>query len=485
MYKIISVRRALSSVFLAAAAALLASCGGGGASSDGGVVSPGPLQIFPATEVQAFGNNPVTISVQGGRPPYTIESSDTSIVQGPIRLGTNQRDVTIVPLNPSFIEKGLDPEKDLLFAPVNLQARDSAGNVSPATKLKVVINFVAGALLFPERAETDLCQFTVCSGTTTVLTARVAGQNVDNGYTRANRVWRFDVEAGDLFLAPLSPQTATCNASGKSCLVTTDQNGVARVRASVPTGTPPQFAVLRITDVDTENKTRAAGIANYGFTVNTLTIGPAAIVTAPLSVLPSGDVTITGATTASCGQGAQADYYIFGGLPPYTVNSPLISVATVSPAGVAVEGGRFTATVAGCGTVRFIVVDSAGNRVESAALTAAPGTTPPVTALQVSPQDIILGCGQSTSVNAIGGGATKVGSSVTQFITITGGGGGGGGGGASSFTIARTNSGTIPGTVGTDNCVQSAATISDGSQSVTIRVRSQPTCPVGTAPVCQ
>jgi hypothetical protein len=183
------------------------------------------------------------------------------------------------------------------------------------------------------------------------------------------------------------------------------------------------------------------------------------IISRTLSVLPGTDLTVTGPAGATggfspvsnlgqCPNGMTADYYIFGGAPPYRVVSPLPSMVLVAVPGsgfaaetiVTASGGRFIITVIGCGSVRLIITDANGTVLESSQIIGVKGpdgvgtTTIPLVAPSTLPfiSSPPASCGQSGAVTLSGAG------SWTGTIATVGG--------SPGISIAPTN-GIMPATV--------------------------------------
>jgi hypothetical protein len=101
--KLDSFRSSLTgSLLLVVASMLLASCGGGGAASPGPV--GGPPQIQPSSATFYAGVE-YTITVSGGRPPYTLSSSEPALLAVPSVLNGNF--FNVIPNNPGVIDSGL------------------------------------------------------------------------------------------------------------------------------------------------------------------------------------------------------------------------------------------------------------------------------------------------------------------------------------------------------------------------------------------
>jgi len=168
------------------------------------------------------------------------------------------------------------------------------------------------------------------------------------------------------------------------------------------------------------------------------------------SVLPSSPITIAGARGVLVGQDGscpsatlpiKVDFYIFGGMAPYSVISPLTTFAQISP----VNGGRFTATIMDCGKTSFIVTDKAGNSLETSTvegIKGAQGSALPSTAFSVVPNIVSIACGSGASVLLAGTGTFSVTSPDTSngnfIVTPT-----------SGMLPANVSVGVSSGTVGT------------------------------------
>jgi hypothetical protein len=267
----------------------------------------------------------------------------------------------------------------------------------------------------------------LCSGGN----AQVVVTALLNGTVLQNRPIRFDVYQGDYKI--VTPLTGVLV---NTFTVNTDERGEALVRLAAAVAAPTQVATLTITDI-------TSGLVRR-FSFN--------IVSRTLSVLPGTDVTVTGPAGATggfspvsnlgqCPNGLTADFYIFGGAPPYRVVSPLTSMVLVGVPGsgfgpeaiVTASGGRVIVTVIGCGSVRLIITDANGTLIESSQIIGVKGpdgvgtTTIPV----VSPASLTFvapptGCNTSGAVTLTGAGSwtgtiATVGGSPGISITPTNG----------------------------------------------------------------
>src|SRR5438067_8662127 len=163
----------------------------------------------------------------------------------------------------------------------------------------------------------------ICSGQTATAKVTVTGAG---GVGIPNRQVRFDVVTGAFAIQSSDP----ANPLVSTLTVVSDQFGVAQVIVQATAGVATQPAVLRATELTTGNQQTAQ------FTI-VQTINGSAV----LSVVPS-DVTFTGADTTQCTNNFRADYYIFGGTPPYQVHATTAGVILANVP-VLVSGGFFTA----------------------------------------------------------------------------------------------------------------------------------------------
>ena len=349
------------------------------------------LAISPATAV-LFPELATTFIVSGGSGPYTAVSSNSAVL--PVTASITGSTFSVVP-NAVTSDTAVD-----------ITVRDTL-NATATAKVTVKPSSLLNQITFTPFGPTGTgCGTnTVCSGGD----AQIVVKAVQNGVALPNRQIRFEVFQGAFQLV-----TPGSGALVNLLVVNTDAQGEAVVRITANVGATTQVATIQTTDVTSDQFRR------YNFTIVQQVSGVGI-----LSTLPSGAITITGAKGApgadgSCPVGATVDYYIYGGTPPYAVTSPLLGVATVSPSSVGTSGGRFTATVTGCGKVAFIVTDASGRTVETSTLEALRGakgdaiTTPP--SLTVSATSLTIACGASSSVTVAGSG-----SYTTTIVGTTGG----------------------------------------------------------------
>jgi hypothetical protein len=334
----------------------LGACGGGGGAPAGSPYDGGGAQlvVLPAAPV-VYSGVATTLTITGGDDPYTVFSSDASILPAPQASG-NTVALLANPVNADTA--------------VTLTVRDAAGQSVPVTAT------VKPSLLLP--ASITITGNPVCSGSNATLcsgqdgTASVVVTGVGGG-TIAGRPVRFDVVLGTFSLI-----AANSTVPAQSVTVQTDQNGLAAVTLRVPVNAPTQFATLRATDVTTgSNVLGQFTIAQF---INGNTV---------LSVIPTGTTTFTGPDNTKCSSGAQANFYIFGGTPPYTVATNFPTAIALHGSPVLASGGAFTVVSNGtCFTgLTFAITDAAGRTLLTPPLVDnVLGTTePPPSPLAITP----------------------------------------------------------------------------------------------------
>jgi len=184
---------------------------------------------------------------------------------------------------------------------------------------------------------------TLCSGQDGTASVVVTGVG---GATLAGRSVRFDVVLGTFSLI-----AANSTVPAQTLTVQSDQNGLAAVTLRVPQAALTQFATLRATDVASGSTLIAQ------FTIAQFVNGNSV-----LSVIPTGTTTFTGPDSAHCAASGVAAFYIFGGTPPYTVQTNFPTAVSLGGVPVSVSGGAFTVSPNGtCFTgLTFAITDSAG-----------------------------------------------------------------------------------------------------------------------------
>ena len=427
----------LSRYLLALIAALLvASCGGGGSATT--PASGGPLTVEP-DGATLFAGVRATITVIGGRPPYTLTSTEPGLLPLPATLDGHSLDV--IPNNPSVIDSGLQPE-DLPVRTVIVTARSTDGASDSAT-IKIARNFLTGyGISFLSSTCTG---GGVCAGGETVI----AFDSTFNGNLQPNRTYRVERVRGPFqFVDPINTNNQT-----DSILVTSDSSGRFTAVMRVASGVPTQVGILRVTDTVTGAQTL------FNFTIVSTATG-----TKPLALFPA-TANFVGPNGNQCGSGT-FDVLVFDGTPPYTAicPNPQLFVSNIPST---TQPGRFTFTVgasSNCLTSEPCVIqDSAGTRA-TVLITTVKGTTTPPPALVVSPTSMSLLCNQSGNATAVGGnGSYSANSSHPRVTAIVSG---------NTITITRVN-----GDLAVVYPTSATVTVTDGASIQNITVTVPANCP--------
>lgn len=423
-----------------AVSTLLMSCGGGGSSSAQGQSGGVDVRVLPENGT-FYAGVPNQLQVIGGRPPYTMSSSEPQVMPVPQRLDGHNLDV--VPNNPGVIDANLKPE-ELPVRSVTITAADSNGLIGRSV-IKVAQNFLTGygVALTPTTCPSSQGQAaaTACAGGETAIQLNAT----TNGSLHGNEQFRLQVLRGNYALR--NPVTGQ---SSETVLTTSDHTGSVLGIIQVPAGALTQIAVLRVTHVATGVYADHAFVISGTGLAGTLTAIPTAI-------------TFKGALANQCGTG-QSDVLVFDGVPPYTATSTSPNVV-VTPSTSNSNPARFTVTVTNqtvCVDATVVITDSLNKRVTVTVKTeAGTGTLP---ALAVAPTAITLACGTSGSASVVGGsGAYSVTSSHPRVSAVVSG---------NIITVTRV-SGDGAGTFPTTGSV----TVSDGSALTGITVTVPANCP--------
>jgi hypothetical protein len=370
--------RPVVTLFALAGLLSLAACGGGGGAPAGSpynpAVIPTTLTVLPTTTT-VFSGVPSTVTITAGTGPFQVFSSNPAI------LPVTQNTGPTIPLLAAQVNA--DTPVTLTILDATGQQASVAVTVSPSLLLPASITITGNPTCSGSGA-------TLCSGQDGTATVVVTGPG---GATLAGRSVRFDVVLGTFSLIAQNGTVAA-----QTVTVQTDQNGVAAVTIRVPTTAVSQFATLRATDV-------TSGSSVLGqFTISQFVNGNSV-----LSVIPTGTTTFTGPDTARCSSGAQANFYIFGGSPPYTVNTNFPTAINLIGSPVLASGGSFTVQSNGtCFTgLTFAITDSSGRTlltpplVDNVLGTAAP----PTPDLTISPTGFTGAC-ESKTLNFLATGGT-------------------------------------------------------------------------------
>lgn len=434
-----SLRSTLAGLAALGAALFLSSCGGGGAG--GNPNQGGPIAVSPVNGT-FYAGIPGTLTMQGGRKPYSLTSSEPAILPVPPIVDGNS--VQLIGNNPGVVDSGLQPG-DLPRRTVTISVRDSTGILVNAT-IAVAQNFLTGygLRLTPTNCPTPTVGLapTACAGgeTAVQMSATFAGS------LGGDRLFRLEVVRGAFLLK--DPVTGIVD---RTDTVNSDHTGTVISLIEVPAGTGSQLAVIRIIDV-------ATGVyADQVFVIS----GNSA--TGGLTIIPN-TITFTGPDSQTCGTGS-ADVVVFDGVPPFTATSTFPNDLLVTPSSSA-QPGRFTVQAINpfvcLAGATIVFIDSRGGH-GTLTVTTAFGTKA-VPAMTVSPVAITLGCGQSGAVSVVGGSGSFSVNTTNALVT----------GGVSGNTLLIARAGPVgPGA----GVLTTLLSVTDGTTIVNVTVTSPLTCP--------
>ena len=344
--------------------------------------TPVPLSLLPQTATVYY-NTPATLTVIGGTPPYQAFSTDSVVL--PVARNVIGDQILLAPANVAA------------DTTVTITVTDASGVSVTATVTVKPAPLLNTLTITPTPASPGVgCGSAVCAGQTasvTVLVRNLAGAGIQG------RAVKFEnVQGNYQFLtnAPGSPETLA-----NSITVTTGQDGLAVVRLKADVNAPTQVALIRATELTTGN------VLNSSFVIAQFTDGAGTLTAIPTTW------TVAGPDIANCAGNTPVTYYIFGGTPPYRIQSTLPNFVNIVPTLVLTNGGGFTAILTGAicspapGT--SITITDATGRTIAVQLINAKGIGNPTTnfdAIGILPGTIaspILACGQSITEQIVGG----------------------------------------------------------------------------------
>jgi len=422
-----------------AGAFLLGSCGGGGATAITTVV--GAFSVNPPTATWYAGVKN-TLTIAGGSPPFTLSSSEPSLLAVPVNL--NGRQIDLVPNNPSVIDAGLPPNS-LPVRTVNITARSAEG-LQASAEIKVGQNFLTG--YFFAFTSSTCAGATPCAGGESVLTFDAT----TNGNILPNRQFKIEKIRGDFqFVVPVNNQTNLAD----SVVVTSDEQGVFTTVIRVPTNPSDKVGIIKVTD-----------LKSGAYVLDTFVISGTSL-NGAITVIPD-TITMTGPNAQTCG-GGQVQLQVFDGVPPYTAFCGNPQIFVNNPVSGS-NPGLFTVTVGqstgACLTGETCTITDARGARTTFTVTTLKGTNPTTPALSVVPNAITLACNTSGSVTVVGGSGVYFANSSHPRVTAAVSG--------NTVTITRLNGDTTP-----PAPFQTTATVSvsDGSSAVPVTVTVPATCP--------
>lgn len=333
----------------------LAACGGGSGAPNNPYTPPPPSVTPPTllpTVITVYAGTPATLTISGGVAPYRAFSSDPTALPLPATVSGS----TLV----------LAANNVSVTTNVSVTVQDSLGQVSSPAAVTVSPAPLLPSQITVTANPNPACANTIgaiCSGGTGTATVKVTGAG---GGGIPGRSVRFDVVQGSFTIQTTNPGQPNVS----TLTVVSDVNGDAVVVLAVAANTPTQTGIIRATDLTTGNQVTGA------FTILQVETGGQV-----LSVLPQGNVTITGPNVGVCSTGVPVTFYIFGGTPPYTIATQFPGAVTLTGSPVQNSGGAYNIITNGTCFINltFVITDATGRTIPGGAyptVTNQPGTTP-------------------------------------------------------------------------------------------------------------
>ena len=426
--------RRLAGAFLVSV--LAASCGSGAVSPQ--VVDPDTITILPGSAT-LYAGMPTTFSIAGGTGQYIITSSNQSVV--PVSGTANQGAFVVV------------PNAVLADTTVTLTVRDTSTTPSTTATLLVKPNGINNSItVTPSGTQGGSCAPAVCSGGDAEVRATLSV----GGVPLPGHTVRLQVLSGD-FRFIVTPPGQSTEVLATSVDVTSDQLGgvSARIRALVDA--PNQTPLFQVTDLD------SGAFQRSSFLIAQSTG------TSPGFLVTPESVEFSGRFTGQCAQNVSAIFYVFGGMPPYSVLNTAPSAFSLFDPIVDESGEGFAIAARGvCATdAAFVVRDAQGRTVTVTASNVEGSTTP--TDVVAAPDTVVLtSCTSTASVTVSGGlgpGSYFVGGGSSVLLATVSQG---------TLTIRRrVGSGVVPPTVPPAPPPEFQVGVSDGRTSDTVTVQDQ------------
>ncbi len=292
--------RSAAITLLGAMTALLGACGGGGAATTGpasGGSTP-TLAVLP-TAATAYGNVAVTFTVSGGKPPYSVVSSNTSLIPVPAPIGSDGK-LTVTPRTPA-----VDTDVVLTFK----DSSTTATTVTSTANLKA--STLSSSLTITPSSVGAQCGG-ICSGGNGVASV----QSVIAGIPGQGRNIRFDAFQGDYGF--VTPGNSVNDPTVSSITITTDNQGIARIVIRAKNGAPSQSAIIQVVDV------LSGEVRRFVFQISQVTA------TTEILINPA-KFDWTSPFKDACVVGGISNHYVSGGVPPYTVSASSPDFAILAP----------------------------------------------------------------------------------------------------------------------------------------------------------
>jgi len=389
------IERLACAVLAATLFALLASCGSGAVGGNPPANDSLRVTILPGDGTVIYSGQPATFTLSGGTGAYIVSSSNPSVL--PVDTAArNATSITVV-ANPV-------PADTL----VTISVRDTSTALIATAAVTVKPGTINNDIqITPSSTQSSGCPTgTLCSGGDALVTVTLS----QAGIALVGRLVRFDAVSGDLRFIT-SPTGTTPEILATSAFATTDGSGRASIRIRANADAPNQTAILQATDVS------SGAFRQVGVVIAQSTGSSPGFFATPSSI------TFQGPNQGSCASsiatpGLAATFFIFGGVPPYTITSPS-SGLVVSRDTVSFSGGSFDVRPTGaCLDNIPIVIRDASGHTTTVTVSNVVGTTA-VSPLDVSPAAVTLtSCSSTAVVTAVGGTGNYIGSSGSDAIFV-------------------------------------------------------------------
>jgi len=373
--------------------AVLASCGSGAVGGNPPANDPARVTILPGDGTVIYSGQPATFTLSGGTGAYIVSSSNPSVL--PVDSASrNATSITVV-ANPVAAD-----------TTVTLSVRDTGTAPIATASVTVKPGTINNDILITPSSSAGCPAGTLCSGGDALVSVTLS----QAGIALAGRLVRFDAVSGD-FRFITSPTGTTPEILTTSAFATTDGSGRASVRIRANADAPNQTAILQATDVS------SGAFRQVGIVIAQSTGTSPGFFASPASV------TFSGPNAGSCASslatpGLGATFYIFGGVPPYTITSPS-SGLVVTRDTVGFSGGSFDVRPTGVclDNIPIVIRDTSGHTT-TVTVSNVVGTTP-VSPLDVSPAAVTLtSCSSTAVVTAVGGTGNYIGSSGSDALFV-------------------------------------------------------------------
>lgn len=277
-----------------------------------------PMNVSPAA-LSLSSKNSQTFKINGGRPPFQIQTSNPGAITINSDLASTEKTFTIQANS-----------TNKLISDIDVSVTDSLGT-TVSSKLTVSPNTLFSSVKIA--ASNSATIGSIPSGEKGYATAEI------NNTLPAARVVTFEKLIGDFTIDGADSITGKAQ-------INVDANHIAIATFMAKAGAPTQTGKLRITDNLTNE-----------FTDNIIQISSAKLSASPVKLVNS-------SITPLCLKGMTGSVQIMGGMPPYKVTSESLAVVNVLPDTVSQSGASTALMATGeCtlnGAINLQVTDATG-----------------------------------------------------------------------------------------------------------------------------